>query len=168
MCNLNLDSFSRAERAGEWWQAGRLWAVVCEVTFRAEGGADVGPAAERALDAIAKFMETARSEVLDDVHDVQLRVLMCLGLTLNVPLLAARATEVNSILASSAAVRDRVSAATVRAVTVFPAIFAGDGASFGSAFIACVPARVKCSSNTPSNSPPLSLDTYCGQLGIIS
>jgi hypothetical protein len=83
-----------AEASGDWWLAGRLWAVTAAVKARLEGIASQSIVLAKSADAVARFREGSAGPlppaVLDDADEVELLQLQGMGVSLDMPAIMAR------------------------------------------------------------------------------
>lgn len=139
---LGVDRLSslaaRAESRGEWWLAGRYFAIACMLKGRAETAGVASALCRSALDTLLQYLDRAEQagpDVLDDVHEVQLAMYHKLALTGDLLGLSARSSEVEVVLSSQAGVRDPLAANFLRTMMGFPLMMAGDIERFGAHYL---------------------------------
>jgi hypothetical protein len=121
----------RAEDRGDWWLAGRYWAILCILKNRFTPGTGQAEAL-KSVDIIAKFCrENANGLLEDQACTVQLEMLRYLALGLDPTLFVSRSEIVEQVLSSKAGVYEPISAALVRAMLSFPLALSGDCVGFG-------------------------------------
>jgi hypothetical protein len=119
-----VSAAERAETRGDWWMAGRYFAIASALKRKTDGSAvDL---AHRSLDTLARCVDESNARMIDDINDIQLAMYLAISIAGDMAGIAARSDGVEATLSSQAAFRDPVSTNVIRVLLHFPLIMAGE------------------------------------------
>eukprot|EP01046_Picozoa_sp_COSAG06_P043972 COSAG06_NODE_5849_length_3246_cov_5.579600_1_plen_1082_part_11 len=131
----------RAERASDFWLAGRYWAVASKVWNQRLGmQGNATDEAAKSVDLIEEFLRisagSVSAETLDCARAVQLQCVQAIAIAIDLPTLLSRLSIVEQVLNSKAAAREPADAFTVRMLMAAPSVASGQVKLFGKEFLA--------------------------------